>query len=252
MHRFYLAPEQCQGPTLELSERDAHHALHVLRLGEKARVVVLDGVGDEFLCEVLRADRREVSLKVLQKTRMNPLPYQVTLIQAVTKGKAMELIVQKATELGASRIVPILSERTVGQLDPSQALAKAQKWETLTVEAIKQCGLVWRPKVEPAATVRAFLGQGERWDMSFLASLQPEARHPRFYFEAFYSEWKRMPRSVCVWIGPEGDYTPAEINSIRAAGVLPITLGQLVLRTETAALYCLSVLNYELQSPRCD
>ena len=77
--------------------------------------------------------------------------------------------------------------------------------------------------------------------------MQPESRHPREHFELFQAEHERRPESVCVWVGPEGDFTPAEINAIRVSGALPITLGKLVLRSETAAIYCMSIINYALQ-----
>jgi 16S rRNA (uracil1498-N3)-methyltransferase len=97
-------------------------------------------------------------------------------------------------------------------------------------------------------TPQEFLLRAEIFDLSLIASLQGDARHPRERFDSFRSDRKRSPGSLCVWVGPEGDFTPAEINSIRAAGALPITLGPLVLRSETAAIYCLSFINYELQS----
>ena len=109
MHRFYLPPSVCQNSSLTLSEREAHHALDVLRVRRGERVVVLDGAGHEFLCEVREIERRAATLAVLQKNPIAPLPYQLTLLQAITKGKTMDLIVEKATELGAHRIVPILS-----------------------------------------------------------------------------------------------------------------------------------------------
>src|ERR1041384_7697222 len=112
MHRFYSPPDQSQASTLVLSESEAHHALHVLRVRQGERVVVLDGVGHELLCEVQRTERDTVSLKVLQKQSLPPLPYRVTLVQAVIKAKAMDMVVQKAAELGVHRLVPILSERS--------------------------------------------------------------------------------------------------------------------------------------------
>src|SRR5439155_9463153 len=124
-----------------------------------------------------------------------------------------------------------------------------EKWEASAVEALKQCGSAWLPRVEAPLTTQAFLARGDRFDLTFIASLQNEARHPREHFESFRSERERSPESVCVWVGPEGDFTPAEINAVRAAGALPITLAPLVLRSETAAIYCLSIINYELQSP---
>src|SRR2546428_9531668 len=100
MHRFYLPPSECQGSQLTLSEQEAHHALHVLRLRAGERVVVLDGAGHELLCEVREAARDTVQLAVKQKNYIPPLPYQITLVQAVPKGKIIETIIQKATELG--------------------------------------------------------------------------------------------------------------------------------------------------------
>jgi 16S rRNA (uracil1498-N3)-methyltransferase len=99
-------------------------------------------------------------------------------------------------------------------------------------------------------TPQAFLARSETSELPLIASLQSDARHPRERFETFLAEKKRSPKSICVWVGPEGDFTPAEVNAIRASGAWPITLGQLVLRSETAAIYCLSVIHYELQSPR--
>ena len=250
MHRFYLSPAECQTDQMALSERESHHAISVLRLRPRERVVVLNGVGDEFLCEVQEADRYALTLKVVQKNRIPPLPYQVTLAQAVTKSKTMEWIVQKATELGAHRIVPILSARTVAQLETEDIPNKLEKWRTTAVEALKQCGSAWLPSVEPPLTPPTFLSRGERFDLSLIASLQSDARHPREHFDGFRAEKKHAPRSICVWVGPEGDFTPAEVNSVRTGGALPVTLGQLVLRSETAAIYCLAVINYELQSPR--
>ena len=249
MHRFYLPPSQTQGSTLTLPESESHHALHVLRVRERERVVVLDGMGHEYLCEVASIERNTVILEVRQKQSLPSLPYQITLAQAVTKAKTMDLIVQKATELGVHRIVPILSERSVSQIEEGAAPAKLERWHATMTEAVKQCGSPWLPQIEAPQSAQKFLSQPERFELSLVASLQPDARHPREHFQNSLAERQRLPKSVCVWVGPEGDFTPAEINAIRQSGALPITLGRLILRSETAAIYCLSFLNYELQAP---
>src|SRR4051794_5014263 len=109
MHRFFLPPEQCRGDTLTLRDREAHHARHVLRLRQGERVIVLDGAGQELNCEVSGHDHDSLSLRVLERKLIPPLPCAITLLQAIPKGKIIESIIQKATELGASRIVPLLS-----------------------------------------------------------------------------------------------------------------------------------------------
>lgn len=248
MHRFYLPPAQCKDKTLILTESEAHHALHVLRIRHGERLMVLDGVGQELLCEAEKPDGGHFKLTVVQRNPVQPLPYQITLLQAIPKGKIIESIIQKATELGAHRIVPLLSDRVTTQLDDESAASKAEKWQHVAIEAIKQCGNAWLPQVEAPITPKAYLARNEKFELPLIASLQSDCRHPREYFKTFYSEKKRLPKTISIWVGPEGDFTPAEMSAIKGAGTLPITLGRLVLRSETAATYALSVLNYELQS----
>jgi 16S rRNA (uracil1498-N3)-methyltransferase len=248
MHRFYLPPEQCQDTTLLLTERESHHAQHVLRVRDGERLMVLDGAGQELLCEARKSGQDQLTLNVVQRSVVPPLPYQITLLQAIPKGKIIESIIQKATELGVYRIVPLLSDRVTTQLDDESAASKVEKWRLTAIEAIKQCGSAWLPEIETPITPKAYLARGEKFELPLIASLQSDRRHPREHFKTFHGEKQRLPRTVCVWIGPEGDFTPAEMNAVKSAGVLPITLGRLVLRSETAAIYALSVLNYELQS----
>jgi 16S rRNA (uracil1498-N3)-methyltransferase len=246
MHRFYLPPGESRGDTLSLSERDAHHAAHVLRLRDGERIVVLDGAGQELLCEARKDGHDRFTLVVKQRSSVPPLPCQITLLQAIPKGKIIEGIIQKSTELGAHCIVPILSDRVTTQLDDESAASKAERWQLTAVEAIKQCGSAWLPKIESPVTPKDYLARGEKFELPLVASLQSDRRHPRDYVKTFQAEKGRLPNTACVWIGPEGDFTPAEMNAIKSAGALPITLGRLVLRSETAAIYSLSVLNYEL------
>ncbi len=246
MHRFYSPANQCAGTTLTLTDREAHHAAQVLRVRSGEQVVVLDGAGHEFFCEVQAVARKAVLLAVKQKTITPPLSSKITLLQAIPKGKIIESIIQKATELGVARIVPILSERVTTQLDPESSADKLDKWRLTAIEAIKQCGQPWLPQVDAPITPKDFLARGEKFELPLVAALQNDTRHPRDYFDQFFAAQRRPPQSVCIWIGPEGDFSPIEMSAIKSAGVLPITLGRLVLRCETAAIYCLSVLNYEL------
>jgi 16S rRNA (uracil1498-N3)-methyltransferase len=247
MHRFHLPPAGCRENLLRLDGREAHHALHVLRLQRGERVTVLDGAGHEFLCNVESATKNSLVLAVQEKKFTPPLPCPLTLLVAVPKGKIIESIIQKAVELGAHRIVPLLTERVVTQLDDDGAEAKRAKWQNVAIEAIKQCGAPWLPQVEAPQTIAEFLAHGETIELSLVGSLQTERRHPREWIVDFQRQHGRLPRSAAAWIGPEGDFTLAELQTIEAGGAKPITLGQLTLRVETAAIYCLSFLNYELQ-----
>jgi 16S rRNA (uracil1498-N3)-methyltransferase len=144
----------------------------------------------------------------------------------------------------------------------------------VAIEAIKQCGAAWLPQIEAPTTIENFLasyrsggrqtaglvGENEKcgslpkaatpthFELALVGSLQKERHHPRECLSGFQAKHGRLPQSVGVWIGPEGDFTPEELEAIQASGALPISLGRLVLRVETAAIYCLSILNYELNS----
>ena len=277
MHRFYLPPESRTGDALRIEGREALHALHVLRVKCGESVVVLDGAGHEFLCEIAEASRDAVTLRVRQKNSIPPPSCQITLWQAVPKGKIIEAIIQKSVELGAHRIVPLLTERVVTHLDEKERTHKREKWQWVAIEAIKQCGAAWLPEIEtpktieealsrrsaglrpgssnlqhaesaPGSSPSAFSLQLSAFDLSLVGSLQTERRHPRECFQEFQAKHGHPPQSVAVWIGPEGDFTPDEFKAIQASGALPISLGRLTLRVETAAIYCLSILNYELNS----
>jgi len=249
MHRFYLPPDECKTGPLTLAGREAHHALRVLRVRPGDRMTVLDGAGNEFACAVENFDRDKVHLAIVEHKKIAPLPCQITLLQALPKAKLIESIIQKATELGVARVVPLISERVISDLDKKNAERKGEKWQQVAVEAIKQCGMAWLPRVEAPITPAEFLSRKESFELPLVASLHSGAQHPRIYFQKFQAQHGRRPKSACVWVGPEGDFTPQEIEAVTAAGALPITLGNLVLRVETAATYCLSILDYEIQAP---
>jgi len=263
MHRFYLPTDRCAGNSLRLDGREAHHALHVLRLQHGESVIVLDGAGNEFRCVVENSSRSVMELRIKEKNFIPPPPCSLTLLQAIPKAKIIENIIQKAVELGARRVVPLLTERVVTKLNAKDAADKQEKWQQVAIEAIKQCGAAWLPQIDTPAAIEnilshrnagpeagslpsAFSLQPLAFELSLVGSLQPERRHPRECFQEFQAKHGRPPKSVGVWIGPEGDFTLDELKQIRAGGAQPISLGRLVLRVETAAIYCLSILNYEL------
>jgi 16S rRNA (uracil1498-N3)-methyltransferase len=159
----------------------------------------------------------------------------------------MELIIQKATELGVSRIVPLISERTIVQLSEGEDGKRIEKWRQVVVEAAKQCGQNWLPTVDAPVSLKRFFSEFDRYEAPLIASLQGDARSFKQVLHDFREQHGRRPTSTLMLIGPEGDFTPAESALAKTAGCLPVSLGPIVLRTETAAIYSLSVLAYELQ-----
>lgn len=247
MHRFYISPNEWSSAAPVLRAGEAHHARDVLRMKRGDKLVVFNGLGHEITSEIVDLRRDEVALRKLHETKTPPLRCRIMLGQAIPKGKNMDLIVQKAVEIGAAEIAPLISERTIVDLDAKEGEQKQTKWQQVAIEAAKQCGQNWLPRVHPPRRLKDFLGEAAAFDLQLIGSLQSDARHLKHVLSEFR---KHRPEAatVLMLIGPEGDFTPAELALAKSHGALPITLGPIILRVETAAIYCLSVLSYELFS----
>jgi 16S rRNA (uracil1498-N3)-methyltransferase len=244
--RVHCLPPVSDPQEIVLSEGESHHLVSVNRAGKGDTVVAFDGKGSEWICELADADKRASRLKVRFAQKAKPLPWRITLGQALPLGGAMDSIVRKATEIGVARIVPLESERTQVHLDGARSDRKIEKWQTAALEAAKQCGNPWLPEIGPVTPASAFMDSASGYDLKLIASLQPGARSLKTALAAFRAANNRSPKNVLWLVGPEGDFTPAEMSRSSATGFEPISLGPLVLRCETAAVYALSVLSYEL------
>jgi 16S rRNA (uracil1498-N3)-methyltransferase len=246
MHRFYVPPEKWDTDALVLSGGEAHHARDVLRLKRGDQVILFNGRGREITAKLIDVSGRELSFAKLGESNTPPLRARISLGQAIPKGKNMDMIVQKAVELGAAEIFPLISARTIVDLAENEAQKKKAKWQTVAIEAAKQCGQNWLPQIYLPQTVEQLFAALPAFDLQLIGSLQPGALHLKKILADFTTENRRAPESVLMLIGPEGDFTPAELVLARSHGSRPITLGPIILRVETAAIYCLSVLSYEL------
>src|SRR6266513_2680064 len=148
--------------------------------------------------------------------------------------------------LRLSILAAIISDRTIVQVDLESTAQKQAKWQQIAIEAAKQCGQNWLPRVHAPRRLGEFFATSAISDLHLVGSLQPGAQHLKRILADYSSQHRHLPESVLMLIGPEGDFTPAELSLARRHDCYPITLGPIILRVETAAIYCLSVLSYEL------
>jgi len=245
--RFFLPPPDWRADEPKLTDEEAHHCLDVMRCREGDRVSLFDGEGREAEAEIVEAKKGNVTLRTFSVTESPRPAARLTLGQAIPKGKNMELIIQKATELGVSTLVPLVSERTVVRLDEREREKKRRKWQRVAVEACKQCGQNWLPTVETPATVEEF-ARGATDPFRLVAAIAPEARPLKAILRNWEARHGERPSAATLLIGPEGDLTPREVATATDAGFAPLTLGPIVLRSETAAIYTLSVTGHELRN----
>jgi len=246
--RVFCAPDSAEPQEITLSADESHHLVSVNRARAGDTVVAFNGRGSEWVCELVSDRKNAAVLKVRFPQKTKPLPYEITLGQALPKGPSMDAIVRKATEIGATRIVPLESERTQVHFDGDRSDKKLEKWQVAALEAAKQCGNPFLPEIAPVQKADAFIESARDFDLKLIASLHPGAKSLKTVLSNFRAAQNRAPKKVLWMIGPEGDFTPAEMSHAASAGFEPITLGPLVLRCETAAVYALSVLSYELQN----
>ena len=243
--RFYAPPAAFapDGAGVVLSAEESRHLRDVLRLRAGDEAFVFDGEGREFACAVEDVGGRRGEARLAVRGAAEPLrpesPLDLTLAVGLLKGEKFDLVVQKATELGAARVVPVVTKRADVRLrDARDAEARVERWRRLALEAAKQSGRARLPRVEPPADFHAFVSRAPRGLRLLFAE-----RGGRGLGEAFGAE---TPASVEALVGPEGGWDDAELDAARLGGWLLVTLGGRTLRAETAAVAVAALLQHRL------
>ena len=246
MHRCYIEPSGWRDGVIVPPDAEAHHLVHVMRAAEGTPVAVFDGRGREAEAVVRIGSDGRPQLAI-RKIRTAARPaFEITLIIALPKGNRADLIFEKATELGAARIIPLISSRVVVRLKGTQAVKKAERWRRICESAAKQCGTPWLPEVEEVQNFDRMLSGLDRFDAVLMGSLEANAKPLKSVIRRLRHD---AVNSLALLIGPEGDFSPEETAAALAAGVLPASFGELTLRAETAAIYALAIAAYEFLWP---
>jgi 16S rRNA (uracil1498-N3)-methyltransferase len=229
----------CDGPlktslTLDLPAAGAYHVARVLRLREGAPLMIFDGAGSEFRAEIVRVVADVVTVLLGEQIpQAGESPLRVTLIQGISRSERMDWTLQKATELGVHAIAPVLTARSVVRLDPKQAEKKRTHWHGIVIGACEQCGRSRLPSVAAPITLRDYLSNVRKEGLRLV--LSPVA-------PGSLAGLASLPSKVELLIGPEGGLEDDELIAAEKAGFVLVRLGPRVLRTETAAVVALSVL----------
>lgn len=242
--RFYAAPDAISGSRIDLARDETHHLARVLRLKVGDEAFVFDGCGREYRCRILALDTHRARLEMIEPL-MDKIesPVFLTLAQALAKGEKFDFIVQKATELGVRRIVPLTTRYTDVKLSEETSAKRLARWQRIALEALKQSGRRQLVDIAHPMTVAAFLE----------SSVPPAALATPallvFSERAGSSITTALaqavdPQNVIACIGPEGGWSTAELAQFAAHGARAVTLGPRILRTETAALAALTLIQY--------
>lgn len=244
MQHFFVTPDQVKEDHIYIEGSDVNHMKNVLRMRAGEEVMISDGNNQKYLCVIEGYETELVILKIQEESLVDTeLPSHIYLFQGLPKQDKMELIVQKAVELGAYQVIPVATKRSVVKLDAKKAAKKTERWQQIAGSAAKQAGRGYIPEVHSVMTYQEALKYAKVLDVVLIP----------YELAKGMEETKKVinsilpGQSVGIFIGPEGGFEVEEVEQAMAAGAKAITLGKRILRTETAGLTTLSVLMFHLE-----
>lgn len=251
MHHFFVKPEQIDH--INASEQmarivgsDVNHAKNVLRIKPGEVLLISDGGGRDFLCRTVSVENDQILAKVEAEEESRELSSRITLYQGLPKSDKMEMIIQKATELGIWQIVPVITRHTVVKLDKKKEEGKQKRWQMIAESAAKQSRRSAIPKILPVIELDKALSECPSYDLALFAYENQKGMSQTAEVLEAVGEDQNI-QEIALFIGPEGGFSSEEVLAADKAGLIPVSLGRRVLRTETAGLALLSVLMVQLE-----
>ena len=246
MYRFFVKQEQIdmKEKKIHITGSDVNHIKNVLRMRQGETILISAGDNLEYTCLVSEMEAEEViaDISYVQEVGME-LPSKIYLFQGLPKSDKMELIIQKAVELGVAEIVPMATKRAVVKLDAKKAAKKVQRWNEIAKSAAKQSKRGLIPEVKPVMSFKEAVEYGKSMDMLLIPYEDAKGiAHSREVVETVKDK-----KSLGIYIGPEGGFSEEEVSLAMKAGAEPVTLGHRILRTETAGMTLLSILMFMLE-----
>lgn len=248
MNRFFVDdPGAFSDRSVVITGEDVNHVKNVLRLKENDELIVSDGRGRDYHCRISGITNEEVVADIRDICdNFSELSTEITLFQGFPKGDKMELIIQKTVELGVTRIVPVMTKRTVVKLDDKKAKKKTERYNMIAESAAKQSGRGMIPEVTMPVSFAEAVSMAEKLDMNIIPYEEAEGvEYSRNIIKSIKGK-----KSLGIFIGPEGGFAREEVEKALDAGASAITLGHRILRTETAGMAVISIIMFELEEDR--
>jgi 16S rRNA (uracil1498-N3)-methyltransferase len=247
LQRYFINQSQIQDGRIFITGDDYHHISRVMRMNTGDRIICIDNSGSAALCEITEISSDTVTLNVLEWIEgTNELPIQVTIASGLPKGDKLELIIQKGTELGASRFVPFHAARSIVKWDEKKGLKKVDRWKKIAKEAAEQSHRNIVPDVVVPLTFQELIEQSRHYEYKLIAYEEEAKRGEKTKLAACLDKIKHG-QSLLVVFGPEGGLTEQEVEQLKKLGFETCSLGPRILRAETAPLYLLSVVSYHFE-----
>ena len=244
MYHFFVSPKQIGEEEIRITGPDVNHIGNVLRMRPGEKICVSDGQDADYYCIIDKITQEQVTARIVNRTEESrELPSRIWLFQGLPKGDKMELIIQKAVELGVYAIVPVAMKRSVVKLDEKKAAAKKKRWESISESAAKQSGRRTVPLIGEVTDLKGALKLAADMERKLL----PYENESGMEGAKAAIKSCGVGESIAVLIGPEGGFEPGEVGMAQEAGFTPISLGKRILRTETAGLCVLSLLMFQLE-----
>lgn len=244
MYQFFVEDEQVTEDGVLITGSDVNHIRNVLRMKPGERVRISTRTGSNYLCSITQVEEMSIAAQILETMAGTELPNRIVLFQGLPKADKMELIIQKAVELGAAEIVPVSMKNCVVKLDAKKAENKVKRWQQIVESAAKQSKRSLIPAVHEVLSYREAVAYAAECDVR----LVPYENEQGMAGTKTMIEAIVPGESIAVFIGPEGGFDESEIAEARDAGMKTISLGNRILRTETAGLAALSILMYQIES----
>jgi len=241
MHYFHIDSKIEAGTFIVANAPTLHHMLDVLRLKAGDEVAVFDSAGSRYLCSVTRLNSREAVLTVKERRFATDRKVSLTIACALPKKGGMDEIVDGLTQLGVNTVIPVLTERVVARPDAAGASVRLERWRRIARSAAEQSGRSYIPIIQPVTEFERVIGSVDEYGLKLIPHLEGEKRHIREALRGF------TQGKIIVLIGPEGDFTPGEVDMARKAGFMPVSLGETTLRVGTAALAVAAFIEFSVE-----